>query len=1019
MEPHKNTLNYWYNLEFFSPFWPERTKHTTNYKDAGKPLPWFGRVSTNTNYDVYLGSVQTQELIIEMVKAIGENDELLDKDSSKSCLCGFKVTGEGKYVEESFTIATFVWAMAKITNEKNLRTGLSGDELEQFNKKVDEYLKTIDHPLQFEDLQYLFINLVKKLNVTGVDFLATVIKKEVKNEDENSTDNTTDMMSSFYISDINMIRSQVRSSDRIVSYINALLQKETSKIEIDRDVEQMQQWLTIEKYPIGKWPSVHSPSLMQQLAINISIADNANPSNIFSVNGPPGTGKTTLLKEVIAHYIVERALKLVTYKEPDDAFKKVSFKSPQDYYYKYNEMENKLKKYSIIVASNNNAAVENISKELPIAKDVKEAHTNLFNVDNQQEDIYFTALASELLNEDCWGLVSARLGKKSNLNELAEKLWFGSNSYLNYSKNSKLSWQEAKSNFNSVYTEFLNCRQEIEKKLKKIESLNELTLEKGKLEANLVELQQQVNLKQLKMQHLQNQLMILSQTLSGLKEDEKLLQSRIPWYKKYFSFLFKKDALLDAVTQNAHAIDENLIEISKSNIQLSELEKDCRSSISKLEQQTKEYEQVKAKLILLQKQCEDIKKEFGETFADDAFWSNIERNKKSQLKAPWTTKEFDELREKLFYAALQLHKAFVLESNAVKDNLRCLVAVWKGDLNTSNKNQAYNDLLNTLFLVVPVVSSTFASISTFLKYIGKEQLGTLIIDESGQATPYSALGAIWRTQKAIVVGDPLQVEPVLTIPKQLISLFAKEFNVGLKYRSAIVSVQQLADTINRYGGYRETTDGPLWLGCPLVVHCRCTDPMFSISNETTYNNRMFIETQSKEVTLLFEKSYWVDIRGKENGGKDHYVHEQGEFVVKKVIEAFNLHDNLPNLYIISPFKSVIYGLKQRLKRELVPENGVKYSKDEISEWIKKSCGTVHTFQGKEANEVIFLLGCDAENGGGAVTWASGKPNILNVAVTRAKYRIVIVGDAELWGKEKYFDVAYKYLKQVEKVKELI
>lgn len=63
----------------------------------------------------------------------------------------------------------------------------------------------------------------------------------------------------------------------------------------------------------------------------------------------------------------------------------------------------------------------------------------------------------------------------------------------------------------------------------------------------------------------------------------------------------------------------------------------------------------------------------------------------------------------------------------------------------------------------------------FLKHIGKEELGTLIIDEAGQATPYSALGVLWRAKKAIIVGDPLHVEPVVTVPKELSRRFADEF----------------------------------------------------------------------------------------------------------------------------------------------------------------------------------------------------------------------------------------------------
>ena len=60
---------------------------------------------------------------------------------------------------------------------------------------------------------------------------------------------------------------------------------------------------------------------MQQMAINIALAEeNAGGCGIFSVNGPPGTGKTTLLKDIIAEYVVRRARLLADLNQPDDAF---------------------------------------------------------------------------------------------------------------------------------------------------------------------------------------------------------------------------------------------------------------------------------------------------------------------------------------------------------------------------------------------------------------------------------------------------------------------------------------------------------------------------------------------------------------------------------------------------------------------------------------------------------------------------------------------------------------------------
>lgn len=140
------------------------------------------------------------------------------------------------------------------------------------------------------------------------------------------------------------------------------------------------------------------------------------------------------------------------------------------------------------------------------------------------------------------------------------------------------------------------------------------------------------------------------------------------------------------------------------------------------------------------------------------------------------------------------------------------------------------------------LSRTFASVSRFLEDIPPSTLGVLIVDESAQATPQSALGAVWRTRKAIVVGDPLQVEPIMNTTKELCKRFAAEYQIPSDYQVPGLSLQILADAQNPFGGMRGSDDHSSWLGCPLVIHRRCIDPMFGISNELAYNKRMFLKT---------------------------------------------------------------------------------------------------------------------------------------------------------------------------------
>ena len=66
---------------------------------------------------------------------------------------------------------------------------------------------------------------------------------------------------------------------------------------------------------------------------------------------------------------------------------------------------------------------------------------------------------------------------------------------------------------------------------------------------------------------------------------------------------------------------------------------------------------------------------------------------------------------------------------------------------------------------------------------------------------------------------------------------------------------------------------------------------------------------------------------------------------------------------------------------------------------REAVGTIHTMQGKEADIVILVLG--SSNGGQRV-WAAEKPNLLNLAVSRAKRQLYVIGNCDLWKRQQYF-----------------
>jgi superfamily I DNA and/or RNA helicase len=117
------------------------------------------------------------------------------------------------------------------------------------------------------------------------------------------------------------------------------------------------------------------------------------------------------------------------------------------------------------------------------------------------------------------------------------------------------------------------------------------------------------------------------------------------------------------------------------------------------------------------------------------------------------------------------------------------------------------------------------------------RIGWLFIDEAGQAVPQHAVGALYRSRRAIMVGDPLQVEPVIDFNKAADAELLGLEQVPKRYQSTSTSVQVLADIVNPSGAY---LNKHIWVGSPLKVHRRCVEPMFSIANEIAYEGTMVL-----------------------------------------------------------------------------------------------------------------------------------------------------------------------------------
>jgi len=393
------------------------------------------------------------------------------------------------------------------------------------------------------------------------------------------------------------------------------------------------------------------------------------------------------------------------------------------------------------------------------------------------------------------------------------------------------------------------------------------------------------------------------------------------------------------------------------------------------------------------------RKRLGFSIVDDAFFNLAHEDK--HKAAPWFEKAVHPLREQVFVEAMNVHRAFLdVAARPIRHNLGALIgAMGGGDLGAPQKTALLTELWATLFLVIPVISTTFASVERMFRQIPPEAFGWLLIDEAGQALPPAAVGALMRSKRAIVVGDPLQIKPVVTLPSSLSESICHTLNIDPdRWNAPNASVQTLADAASKYVTEFQQENGSRQVGAPLLVHRRCQDPMFSVSNRVAYSGLMVKATGKRDSPIreILGHSAWINIEG---SAQEKWSCEEGEQVTQMLLRLAKAGVLNPDIFVVTPFRIVAHKLRERLRSETRIFEGSDMTP---SEWVYNRVGTVHTVQGREADSVIMVLGAPLPNQAGARAWAGAQPNIVNVAVTRAKENLYIVGSKKAWSEAGHF-----------------
>ncbi len=820
-------------------------------------------------------------------------------------------------------------------------------------------------------------------------------------------------LNSFHLEDLEKVANALAAGNAGQALKDYLTDEANLDVDARQNVREpaqlplLRHLLAPARVPSGRWPSnvSHPLASSQQLAIGQILDQLGEGSGIFAVNGPPGTGKTTMLRDLLSAVVVARAEQLAALDRPQAAFPgSLRWKTDQRTHHVW-QLKPALTGFEMVIASENNGAVENVSRQIPAASEIDEEW--------RAEADYFAEHATRLLKQPAWGLVAAPLGNMTNRTRFAQQFWYGNPESGPHNSQSTSETENASPGFNQFLfnadSASIDWAEEVRAFRDTVAVQDRLRAERVSWERTLTDhsrLQAAQPHHQTQLERANSRTAAAEQDLlnaqrlaaaSGTEEQAAaaartehtgrrpgLVEIIFTWGKAARRWHAEDEQLVQGLTHARQRAQQAARVRDQAEAALTS----ARATAATARQQ---WEHHKALLADAEAVVQACRGRWNEDFPDESWWMDERRR---ELAGPWLDEEWNRARSEVFLAALRLHAAFITgTASLLRQNLATAIMLLQGKAPRDLSEPIALAAWQSLFLVVPVVSTTFSSLPRLLRHLGREALGWLFIDEAGQARPQAVVGALWRSRRVVAVGDPLQLEPVMSVLNTTQQALRRHYGVADTWTPVGTCAQSLADRLTTLGTSLPGPDNePVWVGAPLRVHRRCGEPMFSLVNELAYDQMMVHATPPRANPLTVENTRWVDVSGPAENG--NWVPAEGD-AADQILDYLLHQQGLEpgQIFVISPFRAVVTGLQRRLT--VHGDRGVKIS-------------TVHKTQGQERDIVVLVLGSDPERPG-ARTWAAQKPNLLNVAVSRAKQRLYVIGNHNAWASQPHFALLAHHL----------
>ena len=257
----------------------------------------------------------------------------------------------------------------------------------------------------------------------------------------------------------------------------------------------------------------------------------------------------------------------------------------------------------------------------------------------------------------------------------------------------------------------------------------------------------------------------------------------------------------------------------------------------------------------------------------------------------------------------------------------------------------------------------------------------VVIDEASQCDIASALPLLFRAKRSVIIGDPMQLRHISALTKPRDSELQHKHGLVENRLGWMYSVSSLFDLAASIVPSQNIIN--------LRDHHRSHADIIGFSNAAFYEGRLRVATrypQLKRPSTTQPGIVWQDVSGsvvrpREGGAQNA---EEASTVVDAVVDLVVRRGYLGSVGVVTPFRAQAQLLQTMIqsRREL----------ESVAARAELLVDTVHKFQGDERDVMFFSPVVSNGISPGALSFLRSNGNLFNVAITRARGLLHVVGD---------------------------